>query len=803
MPQKFLALTAVFDTISDMIIWIDGQRHIIYLNRSAQTMLNVPAPNSAAPVSIAAIFPGLADDGIWGEIVEQLNAAQSASHLPKTLEICDDEHTGACSKAQILLTKIGSKETPIYSLQIQGHPALHTITEEQYKNDQQYHEFVEQTLKNSREQMARAIEGSGVGLWEWSVNTQDVVINERWAEIIGYTAEELRPVKLDTWNQLSHPEDLARSYQTLEAHFRGEIPFYECEVRMRHKLGHWVWVLDRGRVTDRDNLGQPLRVTGTHLDISESRAMRDKLIYRSQFEDLLMQISTRFINRAKNEIDGEINHALQEIGEFAAVDRSYVFLLDPGQDTMTNTHEWCREGIDPQMDNLQSVPNDILPWWMAKMENQEAITITRLSELPPEAAVEKEMLEMQSILSIAVIPMSFQKHLLGFVGFDAVAAEKEWTADSVTLLRMFSNILSSALQRKHNESALSQSEARNAAMINAIPDMMFRIHKDGTFLDYALPNESELSIPIAKLIGSTVFHLFNPTIGAQAMESIQTAIRTGERQTFVYELPIPPIGMQHFEARIAANAEDEVIAIVRNISERIHLEEMKSDFINRAAHDLRTPLTTILMMVHLLEQECTPEESLEFWNIMKSELNREQTLIEDLLMVGRLESGRLEVKMRPIAPMDSLNASLQSLNAQAGAKDIVVSVLQDPDIPKINGDPSALQQVFTNLLNNAIKFTPAKGHITVSAQAYNHKVYFKIADTGMGIPPEDMRNLFSRFFRGRNAIDAEVSGSGIGLFIVKSIVERLGGQISVQSELTKGTGFEIELPELVPELAEG
>lgn len=798
MLQECLSLTSVVDTVSDAIIWLDGNRKIIYMNHAAAAHFG-HTDKGQLEVSIEGIFPSLAEERVWDEIVDFFHPPQVSQHLPKSLEMYNLDNPASGPAAQTIITKIDCNGQPIYSIQVCDSSIKRVITEEQYKNDLAYHELVEDTLKKSREQLARAIEGSGVGLWEWNLKTNEIAINERWAEIIGYTTEELGLVTIETWNQLGHSEDLKQSYTNLLAHFNGELPFYECELRMRHKDGHWVWILDRGRITERDEHNQPARVTGTHLDISERRSMQDKIIYRSQFEDLLMQISTRFINLGENEIDVEINNALKEIGKFERVDRSYVFMFEQGQTLMSNTHEWCAAGIEPQIDVLQAIPAETMPWWMAQMEKREPIKITRLSELPPEAATEKEILEMQSILSIAVIPMVFQKHLLGFIGFDSVAAEKEWTTDSVALLRMFANILSGALERKHSESALRQSEARNAAMVNAIPDMMFRIREDGTFLDYALPNELELTISRDQIIGSTIFNMFTQEVGQQALVQIQAAIRSGKKQTFLYELLIPVIGLQHFEARIVANADDEVIAIVRNISERIHLEQMKSDFINRATHDLRTPLTTILMMVHLLEDDPSPEEYQQFWSILKSELTREHNLIEDLLMVGRLESNRWEIKMRPMDPMESLNSSVQSLYALADSRNIALNLSVQSPIPRVDGDPSALQQVFTNLINNAIKFTPVGGgDIFITAWAHDQRVWFKIEDTGMGIPPEDIPNLFSRFFRGRNATDAEVSGSGIGLFIVKSIIENLGGEIQVHSVLNQGTSFQFSLPELTP-----
>ena len=131
--------------------------------------------------------------------------------------------------------------------------------------------------KVERRRLENAITGTRTGTWEWNVSTGETVFNERWAEIVGYTLAELAPISIDTWASLAHPDDLKRSGELLDKHFRGELPYYECEARMRHKLGHWVWVLDRGCLMTRTEDGQPLMMYGTHQDITDRKETEKKL----------------------------------------------------------------------------------------------------------------------------------------------------------------------------------------------------------------------------------------------------------------------------------------------------------------------------------------------------------------------------------------------------------------------------------------------------------------------------------------------------------------------------------------------
>ena len=126
-------------------------------------------------------------------------------------------------------------------------------------------------LQHEKQRLDNILEGTRAGTWEWNLHTGEAHFNERWAEIIGYTLEELAPVNIDTWRRFAHEEDLKRSAGLLEKHFSGELDYYECELRMRHRDGRWVWVLDRGKVTGRGEEGEPLWMAGTHTEITRRK----------------------------------------------------------------------------------------------------------------------------------------------------------------------------------------------------------------------------------------------------------------------------------------------------------------------------------------------------------------------------------------------------------------------------------------------------------------------------------------------------------------------------------------------------
>lgn len=141
-------------------------------------------------------------------------------------------------------------------------------------------------LQVEHTRLQNVIDGTGAGTWEWNVQTGETIFNERWAEIIGCSLAELGPLSIDTWLRYAHPDDLARSNANLQRHFAGETPYYECEARVRHKDGHWVWVLDRGRVLSWTEDGKPLWMFGTHIDISPLKEHERQLEHLAQHDAL-------------------------------------------------------------------------------------------------------------------------------------------------------------------------------------------------------------------------------------------------------------------------------------------------------------------------------------------------------------------------------------------------------------------------------------------------------------------------------------------------------------------------------------
>ena len=623
-----------------------------------------------------------------------------------------------------------------------------------------------------------------------------IQVNQKVMDGLGYSYEELLGKSV---LEMHPPEQRPGAWQMFQDVLAGFEQTWSLDllkkdasrlpVEMKIVQGHW---------------GNQAVLIGVSRDITERKAAEEErfhqatlLEYRNCFEELLTSISTRFINLSLTEINPEINRVLKQVGEFEGVDRSYVFLLNHDADRIHNTHEWCAPGIEPQIAMLQDIPLHLFPWWQGKLQKLEEIYIPLVSALPPGAQSERIFLEVLSIKSALLIPLVANGTPVGILGFDSISGSREWSPESILLTKMVGDILSNALMRKQMETELRQSEERNRALLSAVPDQIYRIRRDGVFLDFKASSSELLLAPPDQIIGAPLKNILSGPLAEKAMLHLELALQSKKIQTL--EFIFKTGDSSHvFEARFKDSGPEEVTAIVREISDRARLEQMKSDFINRATHELRTPIATILLMVNLIEGGTTPQEYHEYWDVLKSELNRERILIEDLLSAGRLESNQLDLHVSSFNLAEFISQITRQIEPPAREKRISLSLqtLLNPQAssPLIQADEKALTQVLVNLLGNAIKFTPSGGNVNVLLQKKDSGFEISIIDTGMGIPSEDLPLLFTRFFRGTNAIENEIPGTGIGLFIVQSILEKHGGSINVHSELGKGSRFIIWLP---------
>ncbi len=348
-------------------------------------------------------------------------------------------------------------------------------------------------------------------------------------------------------------------------------------------------------------------------------------------------------------------------------------------------------------------------------------------------------------------------------------------------------------QHRHMEGVLDA--LRDGVIVtNAFDEVTFANRAAGEVLGFD-PEESRMQ-KLAEVVR-------DERICALAREARESPVPNRRAQidhTIETEAGAPP---SVFEITVTRTHEIEgagaaVVTILRDVTYEREVSRMKSDFVSKASHELRTPLSSIKAYVEmLLDGEAKDEESRrEFYSVIKNESDRLSRLIDNMLNISRIEAGIIRVQPREINFVEAAQRVVDLLQPQAKAKDISLSVQSGPLVYTAMADEDMMQQVLLNLVSNAIKYTPEGGRVTVSVENDDAQgaVMVTVADTGLGIPPDDVEKIFDKFYRVDN-YKRVAPGTGLGLNLVKHIVETVHhGQVTVSSELGLGSRFTFTVP---------
>lgn len=613
-------------------------------------------------------------------------------------------------------------------------------------------------------------EQTGECIFIISLDFRYITANQQALNLLGYKEEELvnKPV-----NEVLSQEPTLSSvtFGNQNAHLQERI--LQCK-----DGSHIPIEISTSIVYNESN--QPAYIQSIARDISVRKNQEQTLKRNAQILSIISEGTARLLQ--SSDIDTKIPSLLGAIGEAMNIACCAIFTIDThaGASVAQVRYKWSNATC-PEVDISTIIGPNIHQLVRSKGFTYSAKEARTLSQA-------------ESNLSFVSIPINGTIGANGFLGLFDRSENLHWSQSEIDALQTAANLISAALQRKRYEETIRLSEARNRILVDALPDLIIRVDTDGNILDYSTNPNHPLYIHRDLAYGRKLNKTFPEEIASRI-------IGEENRENFVSPQKVEefhlPYAKGTYEAQLYPIYSDEALIVIRDVTEQVKLNEMKSDFINRASHELRTPLTAAMLMVDLIQEGGTPEEMEECWKTLKGELHRQKELIDRLLMAGRLESGMLKIEAREIDLLPVLRESMQSVQPIVAKRSIALKMNGFPNISKIWGDTSGLQQVFINLINNAAKFSPEGSEVEIEVSQTETHVNVAIIDKGVGIPQEDLPHLFKRFYRAKNVTIAEIPGSGIGLYIVNSIIEELGGEILVESLPNTGTTFTICLRRVV------
>ena len=632
-------------------------------------------------------------------------------------------------------------------------------------------------------------------MWDLDLLTDTSVRSLRHDQIFGYSS----PVP--TWGAaifMTHvvPEDRDDAKRAFDTAFATDNFDMECRIQWADTSIHWISA--KGRAY-RNATGDPVRMMGTLMDITERKHVEEELKAANASLDAIIEniplmlfikdTSSRFLrfNRAGEELLGSPRETFlgkgayefwppEQAAFFVAKDRETLNsgkIVDIPEEPIQTPHQGVRILHTKKVPILDGAGN---PLYLLGIS--EDITERRRIEKDQQFLAEASVVLSASLdyeQTLASLARLVVQRVADWCGVDVIDEHGQLRRIKVASADPAEAALCAVLEQMPPDRGLphllrSVIESKQP-LVNAhvTPEYIESIAQ-GPEHSQALLAMGLTSFIVVPLL------LRGQTLGAMALGSSTPSRVYGQDDLRLAEALADRAAMAIENARLyrasveAAQLRDQVLGVV--------------------AHDLRNPLSAILLMAGALKR-LDPEAA----ETIRSAGTRMDRLIQDLLDVALMESSQLTIERARVSTRELIFGAVEMQRPLASSSSLELRVDMDPDVADVWGDRDRLLQVFQNLIGNAIKFTDAGGRITVSAASTDHEVVFQVADTGCGIAPEDLPRVFDRFWQ---ATRAGSQGAGLGLPITKGIVETHGGRIWVESSEGRGTTFSFTIPTVAP-----
>ncbi|MDR1480818.1 MAG: response regulator [Planctomycetaceae bacterium] len=691
---------------------------------------------------------------------------------------------------------------------------------------------------------------SGIGVWNCDIESRTLSFVSGFFERYGYSKSDISGITFDNWLDQIFPDDVIRVRNYLSKFFSGgsgsSIDYICRLVSKLDNLPIWVHIHGIAFAVDTDSV--PIRVCGTIQDITKIKGVEETLETR----DKLMTATNEVAKILLDEDEGfakQVLRTLEILGNATGVDRVYVWKNHTGNDNKLYTTQLCEWSANAAPHQLHSYTVDVpfdeaIPTWHGILSAGKCVN--NLVRLMPQA--EQNQLKPQGIISILVAPIMFNDDLWGFIGFDDCVRERTWGELEVNILQSAGMLLASAIVRCQTRETLEAEQALMRRIFETSPTGV--VITTGGIL--RLQNK-----PFAAMhglqIGDSVYGCYVDSAEREIVEKDMLAKQSATNHPvqlhcadgLIRDFLITCQSIQYkgkdswlcwvVDISDLKNSE-RAMKIARDLAEEG--TRAKSEFLARMSHEIRTPMNAILGMTYLCLQT-------ELTAVQRDYLLKTQTattnlleVIDDILDFSKIEAGKIELENIQFHLSEVLRDIIDVVEIKAGEKGLALRAnVSERVYDHLIGDPTRLRQILTNLVNNAVKFTETGG-VTVNVDVYfkngdesdytkikttqsmlsenpmpdavslvrgdcnsiisagNDSILlmFEVFDTGIGMTEEQVANLFESFSQADGSTTRKYGGTGLGLVIVKNLVELMGGMIGVRSQSSKGSMFWFMLP---------
>lgn len=603
--------------------------------------------------------------------------------------------------------------------------------------------------KAASKRLKLALDGANMGLWDWEINRDTFIINNRFAEILGYTKKQLNK-ELTSWLDFVHPEEKENIQRKVINHLKGKTEFLDLEMQVKTKPGQWMWVMIKAQVTDRSSEGKALRMAGTIQDVNK----------RKQYERILAQSEARYRGLVEHSPVAIVVYRNDQI--VFANDQTYRLLCV----------DWEKEDLIG-MDLLDFVSEE------NREKAKDRIYQIFRSKKPSNTVEEKLMRRDGKEIIVEMVGIPFEDE--GEPAIQIIASD---ITDKITTQKIL----------KRSEQLLSQlfESAPIGIVLLDASKRVVQINKG--FRDiFGYSNEEAFGKKLNQLIipkgyrGQAIN--LNTLIAegnvVKEVESIRMDKDGNLIPVMIYGVPVTVNGKV-----IAIYGIYVDVTSSKKIEEELKVRNEELDnFVYKVSHDLRAPLSSTLGLIHLANLEQNNDDLRQYMQFIKERISQLDRFITDVL--SHSKNLNVEIKLSEIDLESIINRCFEGLDYLSGA-DSVQKRVSIKGV-KFYNDNWRMEEVMRNLISNAIKYMNLDiddSYVDIDINITKKKAIFIFSDNGIGISEEMLPRIFEMFYRATESSQ----GSGIGLYIVKNAVTKMGGKIDIESVPDKGTTFKIELP---------
>jgi PAS domain S-box-containing protein len=613
--------------------------------------------------------------------------------------------------------------------------------------------------------------------------------------LTGYSATEWAD-ESDLFTKLLHPEDRAEVLEALEETKNGT-PL-RTEYRLIARDGRVVWVQEETTIA-RDSAGEPIYAQTFLRSIDERKRAEDEreslLAAQRVAASGTVERQSRldFLRQAGDQLSSTLDHeaAMQRVADLVVrdfADWCIVDLLGDGNELKrlaVSRAEPGKLGAGPAAGDQ---PETAV---RAVIEKGRPEVVPALGE-GSSTNERPRFLEKVDASSVICVPLRARKQPLGAITVARTKPGAVYGADDLALVEDLAARITIAADRGRLYREVEE-RADAARVLEHVADGILLLDRNGVVRLWnpaaeaitSVSAEDVVGLPAVKVIpgwqeASESVPVFESPDPGHAEVVVPVETKRGERWIAIS-------GVQFFGGTVFA---------FRDLTDVRHLEEVKADFIATASHELRTPLAAVYGAAQtLLRHDFALDEvgRDRFVSLIADESERLGRIVNEILLANQLDAGRLDMEFEPFDAAEVVERVVESTRVYAPPT-VSVDYSAADEIPPVAADLDKVRQVLVNLVENAIKYSPDGGRVEVGVESHDDSVRFHVRDEGLGIPPEDQERVFEKFYRADPQMLRGVGGTGLGLYICKELVGRMGGHIWVESSGEKGSTFYFDLP---------